>query len=299
MLRIAALSTRPPIVSAGLSTPAVARRCSVVTSDGADRDGTVRGPVADGEPSAMAFAPEAHLPAERRLVVDASGVVLETGWGVRHNVSWDRCTALLLWADRAELVLDDELSIVIRAGDWHRGAEALRALAARAPRGLAVPMPADRESEPVRYVLRGLATSSAVVLWTLVGSLGIAAAALFGAATADRGLAVALGGAFLLAALAPLRALQVRCRVPRRWRSAAAVRGRSSVALDAGIAGASDHALHVATVVLYALAVVVLLGLLALGRPALWPSVLLSGLALAVQRERQRREQRGRQQPGR
>lgn len=265
----------------------------VVALDDPDRDGTP-GRTAGGRPAVKAFAPEAHLPAERRLLVDASGVVLETGWGVRHAFSWDRCVALLVWADRAEIVLDDEVSLVVRAGDWHRGAEALRALATSAPPALAVPMPLDPEVEPVRYVLRGLATSSAVVLWTLVASLGIAAAALLGAATADRGPAVAFGVTFLLAALAPVRALQVRYRVPRRWRQAAAVRGRSSVAIDAGIAGASDTALRVATVVLSALAVVVLVGLLALHRPSLVPSVVLSGLALAVQRERQRREQRRR-----
>ena len=123
----------------------------------------------------VAFAPEAHLPPERRLVVDSSGVTLEVSLGVRHVLPWTTCRAVLIWSDRAGLLVDDEVSIVIRAADWHRGTEALKAIKERAPEVALVPMPEDPEPEPVRYALRGLATVSSAVLILLSLSLALVA----------------------------------------------------------------------------------------------------------------------------
>lgn len=241
-----------------------------------------------------AFAPEAHLPQERRLVVDATGVVLETGFGVRHMIAWTACRAVLVWRDRAELLVDDEVSIVIRASEWHRGTEAVQAIHHRAPSVITVPMPDDPEPEPERYVLRGLAASSGAVLGLLAASLALVAIMGIGIGVQDRrSVAVVIGGLFAIAALGVLRSLRARLRVPSRWRASAAVRGRTSVALDSKIARSSDLALAIAEPALFAVAgLVAAVIVLAVRSYNLLPAMLILGVALAVRRERQRRIRR-------
>ena len=241
----------------------------------------------------VAFAPEAHLPPERRLVVDASGVTLETSLGVRHVLPWTACRAVLIWSDRAELLLDDQVSIVIRAADWHRGKEALDAIRERAPDVAFVPMPDDPEPEPLRYMLRGLATVSSAVLILLSLSLALVATIGIGIGEQNhRTSAVVVGVAFAVAAIAALRALTIRLQVPGRWRDAAAVRGRSAVLLDSRIATASDRALALAEPVLYALAGLLMGLVMTVHNFNRLPVVLVGGVGLAVRRERTRRARR-------
>jgi hypothetical protein len=241
----------------------------------------------------LAFAPEAHLPRERRLLVDGTGVTLEAGLGVRHTFPWSACEAVLLWPDRAELLLNDEVSILVRAGDWHRGSVALEAIRGRAPQSVVVPMPDDPEPEPSRYVLTGLAASSTAVLVLLAASLSLVAAIGLGIGEQDRrGSAIAVGVVFAVATLAVLRSLVVRLHVPSRWRDSAAVRGRTSVAVDSRIAASSNRALAVAEPFLYALAGLLLGLALTLHDFNALPAVLVAGVGLTVRRERTRRQQR-------
>jgi hypothetical protein len=246
--------------------------------------------VGQAERPALAFAPEAHLPRERRLIVDSSGVTLETSLGVRHVLAWGDCKAVMTWGDRTEILLQSDVSVVIRRRDWHRGAEALRAIKDRAPASVLVPMLDDPEPEPNLYVLRGLAKSSSVVLIVLLLSLAIVS--VMGLAIGmqeDRVPALVIGLIFGVAAVGTTRSLATRLRVPRRWRDAAAVRGRMSVEVDSRVARASDKALEVAEPVLYGLAGVTIGILAATRRPSLLPPLLILGVALAVRRERKRR----------
>lgn len=241
----------------------------------------------------VAFAPEAHLPRERRLIIDGSGVAFETGVGVRHAIPWSECRAVLTWSDRAELVLNDEVSVVVRVSDWHQGSDALRAIRDRAPAGVLVELPDDPEPQPVQYSLRGLATSSAVVLILLAASLALVAALGLGIGEQDhRAPALIIGVLFAAATLGVLHALVSRMNVPRRFRAAAATRGRTSVAVDTKIAAASDQVLAVAEPALYATAGLSLGVLLAFHEYNLLPAIVLIGLAFAVRRERARRARR-------
>jgi hypothetical protein len=241
----------------------------------------------------LAFAPEAHLPRERRLLIDGTGVTLEAGLGVRHTFPWSSCEAALVWPDRAELLLNDEVSVLVRARDWHRGSVALDAIRRRAPQSVVVPMPDDPEPEPSRYVLTGLARSSTTVLALLAASLGLVAAIGLGIGEQDRrGSAIAVGVVFAIATLGVLHSLLVRLHVPRRWRDAAGIRGQTSVAVDARIAASSLRALAVAEPSLYALAGLLLGLALTLHDFNALPAVLVAGVGLAVRRERLRRQQR-------
>lgn len=240
-----------------------------------------------------AFAPEAHMPRDRRLVITADGVTLENGRGVRHTLPWLGCRAVMLWPDRAELVLDNEVSLVIRASEWHHGSDALLALKNRAPVGVLLLMPEDPEPQLTRYTLQGLAASSSAVLVCLLLSLGLIAAIGIGIGEQDRrASALVVGMAFAIATLGTLRSLVIRLNVPRRWREAAAVRGRTAVAVDAYIAGASDRRLAIAEPSLYVLAGLTAGVLAAMREFNLLPSMLLFGLALAVSVERGRRRSR-------
>lgn len=241
----------------------------------------------------VAFAPEAHLPRERRLLVDGTGVTIETSLGVRHVMPWAACRAVMVWSDRAELLLDDEVSVVIRATDWHHGDQALNAIRTRAPGATLILLPDDPEPEPARYMLRGLATSSSAVLILLATSLALVAAIGIGVGAQDRRLpATLIGIGFAVAALGALRSLVRRLNVPRRWRDEAAVSGRTAVALDSHLARASDRALALIEPGLYALTGLAV-GVLAANRTLNpLPPMLLLGLALAVRRERARRMRR-------
>jgi hypothetical protein len=244
----------------------------------------------------LAFAPEAHMPRGRRLVINTDGVTLENGIGVRHTLPWLACRAVMLWPDRAELILDDEISLVIRASEWHHGSEALRALQDRAPAGVLLLMPEDPEPQPTRYTLQGLAASSSAVLVCLFLSLTLVAAIGIGIGEQDRrASALVVGMCFAIAAFGTLRSLVIRLNVPRRWRLAAAVRGRTAVAVDSYVAGASDRRLAIAEPSLYVLAGLTAGVLAAMHEFNLLPSMLLLGLALAVSVERARRHARHQQ----
>jgi hypothetical protein len=239
----------------------------------------------------VAFAPEAHLPQERRLVIDTTGVILETGFGVRHMIAWNACRAVLIWRDRAELLVEDEVSVVVRASEWHRGADAVRAISQRAPEPVAVPMPDDPEPEPDRYMLRGLAASSGAVLVLLAASLALVAVMGIGISMQEgRTPAWIIGAVFAIATVAVLRSLQIRLRVPARWRASAAVRGRTAVAIDSKIARSSDRALAIVEPALFVAAGLVA-GVIVMVSHSynLLPAMLILGVAFAVRRERQRR----------
>jgi hypothetical protein len=241
-------------------------------------------------PGPVAFAPEAHLPAERRLVVDASGLTLETMMGLRNQISWSHCSAVLVWSDRVEIVLDSEISVVVRASDWHQGVEAVRAIKDRVPSALLVPMLDDPEPEPARYVLRGLQScSSAILVTLLMSALLCTVIGLSIGIEEGRTFATVFGLVSGLGCAATIRALKVRLRVPRQWRDAAAVRGRTSVAIDSGVARASDKTLEVAEFGLYLAAGIALGWMAAAQHPSLLPPILILGVALAVRRERKRR----------
>ncbi len=232
----------------------------------------------------VAFAPEAHLPQERRLVVDSTGVTLETGFGVRHVIAWTACRAVLVWRDRAELLVDDEVSILVRASEWHRGAEAVHAISERAPAAVAVPMPDDPEPEPDRYMLRGLAGSSGAVLVLLAASLALLAVLGIGIGVQDsRASGWIIGTLFAVATAGVLRSLQIRLRVPARWRTSAAVRGRTAVAIDSKIAGSSDRTLAIAEPALFAAAGLAA-GVIVVGAHSynLIPAMLILGVALGT-----------------
>ncbi len=255
----------------------------------ADRGGV---PDTAGE-SAVAFAPEAHLPPERRLLINGAGVTLESGLGVRHLLPWSGCDGVLVWSDRAELLLNSEVSVVIRASDWHRGRDVLTAIHQRAPAALLVPMPDNPQPEPIRYALRGLATTSSAVLILLALALALVAAIGIGIGAQDhRTSAMVLGLAFAASTLGVVRSLLIRLHVPRRWRDAAAIRGRTGVALEAGIARATDRFLALAEPFLYMLGglwiglVITVHGLNPL------PAIPIFGMGSAVRRERLRRHQR-------
>jgi hypothetical protein len=110
-----------------------------------------------------------------------------------------------------------------------------------------VELPDDPEPQPALYTLRGLATSSAAVLILLAASLALVAALGLGIGEQDRRApALIIGVLFAVATLGVLRALVIRMNVPRRFRAAAATRGRASVAVDTRIASASDQVLAIA-----------------------------------------------------
>lgn len=242
----------------------------------------------------LAFAPEAHLPRERRLLIDGSGVVLETALGIRHSFPWAECDAVLRWSERIEIVLNSEVSIVVRQTDWHHGAQALRAIAERAPRALLISMPDEPESEPSGYELRGLATSSSIVLGVLILGLAGVAGLGFSIGWSDhRWQAFALGGLFAAPIVGVVRAIRRRLRVPSRWRAAAVVRGRTSVRLDSGIARSSRPVLWVALVGLILAAVVVSVIAMFAGRPPNGPVIaLVIIVAGGITRELRRRRLR-------
>ena len=242
----------------------------------------------------MAFAAEAHLSRDRRLIIDASGLVMEWQTGIQSSVRWGQCEAVLAWPDRIELVLGDQTSLVVRASQWHRGSQALDAIRARAPRSLLVPMPHDPEPQPEMYVLRGLATSPGSVLWVLLLlATVVAAMGLDIGVSEGRTSGVLVGAAFALGGAFVVRAMVVRFRVPSRWRIAAVARGRLGVGLESTAAAASGRGLVIA-----AIATV----LIAVALETLWiiqwrmPNGWLLGLALAVlgviARENRRRRAR-------
>lgn len=200
--------------------------------------------------SLRVFAPEAHLPSERRLIVDGSGVTVEAALGIRRSFPWSDCEAVLCWPDRAEIVFNPEVSLMVRATDWHLGQQAVRSIQALAPPLLVVMMQEDPEPSPELYVLRGLARSSGTVL--IIFTLAAALVALLGVSIAfsdHRWQSGAVSIPFAWAAATAGTALHRRLRVPARWREAAALRGRTSVRMDSQIARSSDLTLRLALIV--------------------------------------------------
>jgi hypothetical protein len=243
-------------------------------------------------PPMLAFAPEAHLPAERRLLIESSGVVLMLDHGVRHRFWWTDCEAILCWPDRIELVLNSEVSLLVREADWHRGAEAIRAIVARAPADLKMFLPDTPEPEPTEYRLHGLATSSSVVLGLL--ALVLAAIAILAVSigwSEHSWPAYLVGGLFAASVVPMVRAIHRRLQVPSRWRAVAATRGRSGVHLDSRIARASRPTLWAALTGTIVIAVAVNVAAVAGGRP---PNGVVVALALvvggAIGRELRRRQ---------
>lgn len=245
-----------------------------------------------GQPADV-LAPEAHLPRERRLVVDGAALVVEVELGLRSTLRWSDCQAVLLWPGRAELVLDGEVSLVVRAEDWHRGAQAVQAIGRRAPDDLVVSMIGDPEPEVEAYVLQGMSALAAPILYALL-LLGVVIGLLCwtGAVEDERPGLFLLGVPFAALAGASVLGLVRRFRVPRRWREAARVRGHGSVHVDSLLATASGRGLRSAEAALFAAAGGLLVLLVTTDRPAVWPPLVPLGLALAVQRERARRSHR-------
>ena len=228
----------------------------------------------------LAFAPEAHLPGERRLLIEGSGVVLVLDHGVRHRFLWSDCEAVLCWPDRIELALNPEVSLVVRAADWHHGAQAMQAIIERVPSDLRTFLMDNPEPEPAGYELHGLATSSSIVLGLLALVL-VAIAVLAGSIGRSEHSwpAYAIGALFAAAVIPLVQAIRRRLRVPSRWRAAAATRSRSSVNLDSRIARASRPGLWATLTATIVIAVAVNVAAVAEDQP---PNGLVIALALIV-----------------
>lgn len=256
----------------------------------------MHGARADDAPKASrAFAPEAHLPRNRRLLVDWWGVAVELGIGVQHRLAWADCEAVVRFPDRIELVLTPETSLVVRAGDWYQGDEAVELAYRLAPPALRVHLPGEPEPEVVPYLLTGLSRHTAPLLGTaLVACLLIAVMALVAASVNHRWQAVALGTVFLLAALPLLRAIRVRLAVPRRWRQiAAANTSRAGVLLDGRLVRSSVPLLRVIAVAALVLAVALSVLWWQQTGVVLWP-VLVLGAAVAGCARHELQRRRGR-----
>lgn len=184
------------------------------------------------------FIPEAHGPRDLRLLLDPSGIAYEDGTGLRRTFAWADCEAVLLFGDRAELVMDAQTSVVLRSADWYQGDDLLRAVRRVVPLSQLLdfgrsPEPAD----PTPYRLSGLATwSSAVLLTGAVSCLLLALMGISIGVSDGRGSAVALGLAFALPMPFLLIAMARRLAVPREWRARAAVAGATRVRVDATLA---------------------------------------------------------------
>ncbi|GAB6898707.1 hypothetical protein [Kineosporia succinea] len=246
----------------------------------------------------MVFAPEAHRPRDLRLLVDASGLTVEFGLGLRQNYAWADCAAVMVWPDRAELVLRGEggegaASLVVRAADWHHGDQAMRAISQRLPTDVLVTMLADDEPQPETYRLPGLAAGSGALLAVMalsaavVGLLGLVIGAM------DRSLsATAVGTVFLAGAVPPAHALFVRMRVPRRWREQAAVRGQAGVRITSVLARSGPATLGAALTAFAVLVVLNLLVALTVSTAALVPALLCGFATAGCARELLRRRRR-------
>ncbi|WP_285595704.1 hypothetical protein [Kineosporia sp. NBRC 101731] len=249
------------------------------------------GPVGPGP---VVFAPEAHRPRDLRLLVDSSGLTLEMGLGMRQNFVWSDCEAVMVWPDRAELVLGEGASLLVRAADWHHGDRALRSITERVPTDVLVPMMADDEPQPEVYRLPGLAASPGVVLIVLAlaaGAIGLMGLVI--GATEKHVSALAVGTVFLVGAVPPSHAFVQRMRVPRRWRERAAVSGPVSVRVNSVMARATPGLLWTALVALLVLCAV-LVGLAMDDLSTLLFALFSGAGAAGCARELLRRRRRGR-----
>lgn len=224
-----------------------------VLVDGTEDDGmaharTDAGTSDDGS-VVRVFAPEAHLPRTRRLIIGPMDVVLEVGIGVQHRFTWADCDAVLRFPDRLELVFGQS-SLVIRASDWFHGSEALQLADQLMPSSLRVEVPTgEAEPDPVPYKLYGLARSSSVVLGVTAFSCAAVAAMAIGLGVSNRrSVAVLIGLLFCIPIRSLVEAIRRRRAVPQRWRIAAAQASRHQVNRDALLAAASDGALWAARV---------------------------------------------------
>lgn len=250
---------------------------------------------AGGVPAASrTFAPEAHLPRNRRLLIDSWGVAVELGIGIQHRLAWRHCAAVVRFPDRIELVLTPDTSLVVRAGDWYQGDQAVELAYSLAPPDLRLELPGTPEPGMAPYVLTGLAKNSVPLLSTLlIACLGIALMALALAGTNHRWQAALIGMAFLLPVWPLVRALGVRLAVPGRWRRMAANTSRAQVVLDGQLTRAPVSLVRVTIVAALVLAVVL---------SVLWwqavggmPWLLLAvGVAVAGRAHHELRRRRGR-----
>ncbi len=213
---------------------------------------------------------------------------------VRQAIGWADCEAVLRFPDRVELVLNAEISVVVRADDWFRGDEALALVERVVPTPLLVVVEGEPEPDPTPYLLRGAATSSSVAL--LLGAFACAVIAHLGISIGfqeHRPVAVLIGVAFAAPVAHLLQATRERLAVPRKWRASAAAAGKRFVRLDDTLTRMPDVALRFATVGLPAIGVLAAFGWWWWIGTIAWPFVVIAViLGVAAQIERERRERR-------
>lgn len=193
-----------------------------------------------------AFAPEAHLPRSRRLIIGPVDVLIEVGVGVQHRFPWSECDAVLRFPDRLELVMGDT-SVVIRASDWYQGTDALELADRLVPAELLVEVSGDPEPPLTPYRLDGLARHSSVVLATAAGAcIAVSLMALTLSASDRRQVGVIIAALFLLPVKPLISAVRRRRSVPARWRQAAIQAPASRVRWDATLARTSSRNLVIA-----------------------------------------------------
>jgi hypothetical protein len=184
-------------------------------------------------------------------VIDPTGIVIEQGIGVRHCLGWADCVAVLKFPDRIEMILNDVVSVIVRAADWYQGDEAMAMIQQVVPAPLFITIGGDAEYDPEPFRLQGLATWSSVVL--TLGALCCLTIAFLGTAlgiSERRAEAVSTGMAFLLPVPFLVCATIRRLAVPRRWRARAAVDGRRHVVANDTLIRTSDAMLRVLIIAL-------------------------------------------------
>jgi hypothetical protein len=202
-----------------------------------------------GETAARAFAPEAHMPRTRRLVIGPHEVIIEAGIGLQHHLAWLDCDAVLRFPDRLELVYGPT-SVVIRASEWHRGEEALALADAVIPSTHRIEVMGEPEPDVVPYRLWGLARHSAAVLVVaLMSTMAVSGICLVLAAPSRRAVDVVLALAFVLPVPPLVSAIRRRLAVPRRWRARATQSTRGRVRFDSFLARSSERTLRTARIV--------------------------------------------------
>lgn len=247
-----------------------------------------------GGATQRAFAPEAHMPRNRRLLIEAAGVVLEVDVGVQHRIAWADCEAVLRFPDRLELVFDPANSLVIRASDWFHGEDVLTLADGLVPPTLLVEIDGVAEDDPTPYVLTGLARHSAVVVATALLSCSIMAALAIGIGMSQRrGAAVLIGLAFCIPVVPLMRGIRRRLSVPRRWRGSAVQGSPVRVRFDARLSVTSERGLRTIRILLPVLGVLASFGWwMWTGNVPVVVVTFATGLSIVVDLELRRRRHR-------
>ncbi len=250
--------------------------------------------VTSSTPLTRTFVAEAHLDRDRRLTVSPDGVAFELGIGVRHVLLWADCATVLRTGNRIEAILDETTSVLVRAGDWYCGDEALDLIERVVPADLLVVLPGEPETDPMPFRLSGLATTSSVVHGIAIAAAMLLALVIVGIGVDNGSVVMVFVGCAVAASSVPFAlAMRRRLAVPRRWRQSAAVAGRAQIRIDHGLGRLPDAGLDAAV---WGLPLVGVLGCIALVLTthvfAYYLLVLGLGLGIRAHVERLRRRHR-------